>query len=663
VIRRALLVAAGLGAFALGAVALVAPSAVPVRLSTLAVSAAALVPLVLAYRALMGRYANPRYRARPGNPERAAGSTPGRDLRATLAAFGEGNYVPTRQGLRGFATSVLTRFAGYTTDAVDAALDAGTWTDDPDAVAFFAGSAPPRPRLDVVRNILSPESPYRRRLRHAVDALTAVVGVPGPPDPSLLAQWRARLGDLRPTVDADGGPTAGDEPPFRRGGDLDDPERPDSPWPTGHLWGVSVVTLVAVGLGALSREPALVLVGVVGVGFAALGRAASPPDPSLTAERTLDPGDPDPGDAVEVTLTVSNEGDRTLPDLRIVDGVPAGLSVADGSARLGTVLRPGSSATLTYTVDARAGEHAFDPTLSVARDAAGSYETVERVAPDGARTLTCRPRFTPVREPIPLRERTSGSAGSVPTAGGGGGVEFHAVREYRRGDPLARVDWRRHARTGDLATREFREERAASVVLLVDARPPAYVAPDAGTPHAVARSVAAAGPLAATLLGAGDRVGLAALSPDPCWVPPGAGRDHRADLRETLTGHPALAPTPPAPDEDDERPEGSAALPPRVEDRLAWLRRRLSPRTQVLCCSPLADPASVTALRRLDAHGYPVTVVSPDPTATGTPGGRVARVARRLRVADLRSAGIPVVDWRAEDSLAAALSRAQGWSR
>jgi len=92
-------------------------------------------------------------------------------------------------------------------------------------------------------------------------------------------------------------------------------------------WGVALVgalTLVSVGL--LAAEPscsrrrpsrfAYVLYGAV---------ARVPPGASLRAERVVETGNPTPGEAVDVALTVTNDGDAALTDVRIVDGVPGEL--------------------------------------------------------------------------------------------------------------------------------------------------------------------------------------------------------------------------------------------------------------------------------------------------------------------------------------------------
>ena len=197
--------------------------------------------------------------------------------------------------------------------------------------------------------------------------------------------------------------------------------RPEGVVPTGRWAGMAGLALIPVALGVLLRHPPLVLVGAVGVAFAAYARGDSAPDPELTLERELSDPTPDPGDEVTVTVRVRNDGDGLLPDLRVVDGVPAALAT-EGSARLGTALRPGRTATVRYTLTAVRGAHEFDPVHVVARNPSGSRERDDRIEAEGATTLRCTPELE-ASTSLPLRGLTTVYSGRVPTDVGGAGLE------------------------------------------------------------------------------------------------------------------------------------------------------------------------------------------------------------------------------------------------
>ena len=415
---------------------------------------------------------------------------------------------------------------------------------------------------------------------------------------------------------------------------------------TNRWRGVTAITFLAVGAGVLTGSPAALIAGVVGVVYAAYAAQSSAPEPNLAIERSVSEPTPEAGDEVTVTVTLRNEGDH-LFDLRLVDGVPDSLDVADGSPRFASSLRSGKTASFSYAIDATRGRHAFDPIVVLTRDSSGSVEREETIHVET--TVECVPRLAAVGE-FPLRASTVRRVGTVSTNEAGSGVEFHAVRDYRPGDPLSRVDWRRLARTGEMSTVEFRQEQAASVVAVVDAREHTHVWGPDDRPI-LDHQVRAAGSVVAARLDAGDRVGVASFGPHWEWVAPGLGRDHRERIRRSLALDAGFATHPP------ER----RFLAGLVFRRL---RKNLPADAQVVWCSPLLDDQVVRYLRRLEAAGHPVTVVSPDPVRADSPGGRFAGIKRTIRIRQLRRAGIRVVDWDLDDSLPVTVAGARrGWRR
>jgi uncharacterized protein (DUF58 family) len=171
------------------------------------------------------------------------------------------------------------------------------------------------------------------------------------------------------------------------------------------------------------------------------------------------------------------------------------------------------------------------------------------------------------------------------------------------------------------------------VLLVVDARRAAYLTPDDGGVPAVRRSVAAARSLADGLVASGVPVGVTALSSRPCWVPPGAGADHRRRVLDALDGDDAVSWDPPA-----DRIG--------VEAAVESVARRVGVDTQLLFLSPLCDDDARAVARRLDAHGYSIRVVSPDPTASPSDCALgYTAIRRRRRLRELRNAGLSVLDW------------------
>lgn len=587
----------------------------------------------------------------PGVESATGHPAPGDEFDRTLAQFdgrGEG-FLPDRSAvhsrLRDLAVTVLVR-RGYTRAAATTAVEEGEWPEGSVVAAFLRNPdvTLDRSGWDRVRELAGRRgddpADFQRLVRRTVDALASEAQVADVDDASS---------ESTVVLDPDGqsgDPRAATRRPNRgRTADAVTGERDVA---TGRWQTAVPVALAFVGFGLVFRAATLVLAGAVALGFAAYARAVTPPGASLVVERAVETDRPAPGDDVEVTTTVRNEGDRVVPDLRVVDGVPDGLAVTDGSPRLGTALRPGESTAVTYTVTARRGVHEFDGAYAVVRDYAGTTGRVRRLSTveSAAKALRCVPTLAAFPVPVPLYEQSGQYLGRLP-AGSGDGVAFHSTREYRPGDPTTRIDWKHLAGSpdDDLTTVQFREERAATVVLVLAADSTAYLASGPDDPGALEHSVTAAGRLFGSLLDAGDRVGVAGLGPNPTWVDPDTGTDHRRRVEGVLATDPAFAPT--APGDDGFDPH--------------WARefhRRFPVETQVVLLSSLCSRRHRFVVNRLRGYGHPVTVVSPDPTRDETVGQRLVGVERQSLVETLRESGVRVVDWDPDDDLAVALGRA-----
>jgi len=586
--------------------------------------------------------------------------TPGDDLDELLYRYtqrGEGTLeYPERIGkrLRDVAVAAIAHREECTREEAVASLDEGTWTENRSAAAFFSETTtvPSSTLKDrVFRALGRAENPYEQQVRETVSAIVSEAAMV---DESSASEREASYDDgilsrLMRGSDArtvrehdrksvqeyadDGDAVAGT---VRYGESLET-----------HRWlGIEAFSLVAAGVGVVAAEPGLLLAAAVGVTYGAYARSGTDPGLSgLTAERTVDTDSPAPGEKVRVTVELSNEGDTFLPALRIVDLVPANLRVVDGSPRTYTALRPGARVRMQYTVVAERGHHEW-PLLAVGSGFSGSVEREAIVDTDTS--IECVPRLRTVTD-IAIRDQTTIFSGQVDTDQGGSGLEFHSVREHRPNDPMRRIEWKRHARTGELATIDFREERAATVLLLFDAREDAYVTDRPGNPHALDRSVNAASDVYAALADAGHLIGLAAFDTVPCYLGPSAGSGHDESARRLLAYHPALASLPP----DMLDIEGGYI------DPMNHIRSQLPTNTQVMLFSPLISDYPSTIARQLNAAGNRVTIISPDATATRTMGQRLARVERRIRINRLREYGVRVVDWDVEDSLRLTLDKAR----
>jgi len=635
--RWSLLVALGIVLFGVGVVELQEPGTVPIPAAgTLLTAVGGLALLYGVVVSLRARGRRLRHTDTPDVEITDPTAVPGTDLAETLEGFPgpeelySDGFDSRRRRLEEAAVAVLTRLRGFDTAQAREAVATGGWTDRRWAAAYLGEDVPEPERPVSLRRLFATESARERSRRRTVDAIVAAAGVGSDEETDTTGPGGAATGDTDTALLAEPitSGTAG------RAGSGGGRER------TGHWTGVGLVVLACVGLGLLAELPGVLLAGAVGLGYAAYARSTRLGAVDLSATRSVSEPEPDPGDTVEVTVTVTNHG-GFCPDLRIVDGVPESLSVADGSPRYGTALRAGESVTFSYTLAARAGTHEFGPVLALARNLSGSVEREQCL--EAASRLQAVPSPVPVEESVPLRQQPTRYAGDRTTDTGGDGIEFRSVREYRPGDSLSRIDWNRRARTGELTTLEFNRERATRVVVLLDTRRSAHVGPDPTGPDAVERAVAGAQRLFPALLEDGHQVGIATFGAGELYLAPDTGRTHRKRGRTLLASEPGF-----------HTESGPRARP------WYWipqLRRTLPADTQLLVLSPLVDAKTVRIVRQLEAYGYPTTVISPDPTTTETAGCRLMRVRRMLLVSALRATGVPVLDWEASASLDELLTR------
>ena len=397
-------------------------------------------------------------------------------------------------------------------------------------------------------------------------------------------------------------------------------------------WTVGLVaTLTLLSVGLLYASSTLLAGAAVPLVYVLYGTLSGVPEgASVRVTRAFDRSDPAPGEAVDVELTVTNTGDRALPDVRVIDGVPEELAVTSGSPRVCAALPPDGSTTVSYEMVAKRGEYEFAEPAVRLRSAAGGERATATVAADGDRRL----------------------------------VGTNTVRE----------------KTGEFVTVQYREEQAARTVLVVDARPVGRVTGAPGYPTGAELAAYAGQRLYDALERSGitptvTAVGLEAegldglVGPDGLpWVD-GNGRNRTAHAERVFRAAQGVgereageAPSTAVVADGRGRPGGPTdstgvgATDPD-EERTNRLLARLPPDAQVVVCTPLVDGWPVDFCRALSVRGYPQVVLSPDITEGRTVGQRVGSLRRNLRLRRLERTGATVAGWQLGQSIDHALRR------
>ncbi|BAD86034.1 hypothetical membrane protein, conserved, containing DUF58 domain [Thermococcus kodakarensis KOD1] len=334
---------------------------------------------------------------------------------------------------------------------------------------------------------------------------------------------------------------------------------------------------------------------------------------------------------VEVELHVVPEFD--VENLVVRDLVPEELEVVSGNPEKVFCLSAGEEGILRYRVRMKRGVHNFEGVRVSYRDPLGFFSG--DVLVELFTEVVGVPRIYDIPTPYSTRG-TKITIGPLPSPRLGEGLEFHAVREYRPGDPLKIINWKATARTGEIMANEFESERKVDVVFVVDAS-------RANAP-VLDYQVRAAASLMLNALNDGTSFGLLLAEETPLWVRVDYGKRHFFKCVDFLS---------------TAKPGSNDIILYQVE-HLARVAFPL--RAQIVYFSPLLTSESRETLRILGEMGYKVVVISPNPNSLYTPSTEEEEVAMRLvelrrkaLLRELSTYGL-IIDWDVKKPLKAAIA-------
>lgn len=256
------------------------------------------------------------------------------------------------------------------------------------------------------------------------------------------------------------------------------------------LLGAGIAALIAArGFGTAALAP-------LGVGFVVLVAGAllltALASRGVGATRVLRPPRPRAGEPAEAVVTVRG-GNAALTAMRLLEWeADAGLA-ALGPQR---AVRAGNGVTRVLIPAARRGDHTLPQLALRIGDSLGLAVAVRRAGPAAERVLV-------VPEALPAADTTAALGGRQRgrlALTGEDVSSLEGLREYRPGDPLARVHWGQSAKRGRLHTKVFRPEDGGGRIatVLIDASAQAGASADDRelaivAAASVARSVATGG--------------------------------------------------------------------------------------------------------------------------------------------------------------------------
>jgi uncharacterized protein (DUF58 family) len=410
------------------------------------------------------------------------------------------------------------------------------------------------------------------------------------------------------------------------------------------LRAANLATAALLGLLAaiLTGHAALVLLAAPALGALALMPRRRPPAPEVTV--TLSGARCFEGEEVTVTATIGMFGGHPLDEItaelmpasqvELVSGAAAQVFLHEGRVTASWVVRPG-----------RWGR--YPPGAVLARAGLGGAEVLIRAEPDPLEVFPRPARMRPRLVPAELLRRIGEHTGRAV----GAGTEFAGLRPYQPGDQLRDVNRAVSIRRGQLHVNQRAAERAADLVIMIDAFGPAE---GAVADRTLDLAVHGAATLAAAYLRVGDRAGVVVLGGALRWLGPAHSDRQFYRIAELLL-----------------QARYDSWVTPDL-DRIP--RTALPPGTLAVVFSPLLDPRGLAALTDLRRRGFPLIVVDTlrdEPPAVARPADaglalRLWRLDRAATRSALRALGVPVLPWTDDaelDSVLAPLRRPPGGAR
>jgi uncharacterized protein (DUF58 family) len=241
------------------------------------------------------------------------------------------------------------------------------------------------------------------------------------------------------------------------------------------------------------------------------------------------------------------------------------------------------------------------------------------------------PLTPPQSTPIPHTELLD-RLGAHLTRHIGPGVEYADIRPYVPGDQLRAVNWPVSARRGQLHVTQRLTDRAADVVVLIDA----YPQPAGPATEATERLVRGAAQVVQTALRHGDRAGIVALGGNrPRWLGADIGQRQFYRLLDTVLGA------------GDRFENTTGTLAPRAAVPVGAI---------VIAFSTLLDTEFALALIDLRKRGHVVLAVdildsSPFEKRQDPLIDRMWGLQRSAMYRDMATIGVDIVPWRTDSTL------------
>jgi len=235
------------------------------------------------------------------------------------------------------------------------------------------------------------------------------------------------------------------------------------------------------------------------------------------------------GEGGEVRLDFVNHSGRTL-DVEIYDGIPEGVEskIMPWKGRI----PKGGKVRIDHEVRILERGPAMFRRIHVGVNSQFGFWR-RRVLVGEREEVKVYPDYEPVvRFALLAMESRQDQMGIVRRSLAGSSRDFHQLREYREGDPLAQIDWKATSRRVELISREYQEQRNQTIIFLTDTGR-RMRAMDGDLPqfdHCLNAMLL----LSYVALRQGDQVGVQSFGGTNRWLPPVKGAHSMSTLLHHL---------------------------------------------------------------------------------------------------------------------------------
>ena len=312
------------------------------------------------------------------------------------------------------------------------------------------------------------------------------------------------------------------------------------------------------------------------------------------------------------------------------DTIPGYMDLAEGSNHLVLPLYKGEMRRASYSlVCPLRGAYRLGPLEVRTSDAMDCFEQQDMIP--GTHELDVVPLYVELRN-LDLQSRAlKYNMGPVTINELGRSTDFYSIREYVRGDPYRKINWKASAKRRQLMINEDEKETLSDIAIFVDSRTVAAL----GTPldnfhESALRSTLG---LSRTLVASKNRVMVTTYNDSVNIVPPGLGNAHNRVVQAMII-------------------ETVARGNLTFDWAAGYARPFLKPRSDIVVFSPLvSDMTFYPAILGMIRSGLRVVIVTAaleeyEERATGQQRSRALLMGmqRTTNIAELEAAGVQVIE-------------------